>query len=271
MEKEQDFLATLKVAPEDDTTWLVYADWLEEQGDPRSPFLRLAVALGRGAIDPERVPVLMERLEELRVNLDPGWIEQCTVLWASRPLRFRISELPLGNQEEQTSLVRGVLESGTIRASDGVAVPLTGDRTAHTWVLRLIDEGKYGSQFLLGQRPHELGLRLPLRPSEVPQAGTIVRSQEGDAELQRQLDLSLAELRLSIRATNCLESEGITTVRDLVIRIDDELLEVRNFGQTTLREVRSKLQERGLCTGMRVCPRRGGPWFVVPPLGGFRP
>ena len=64
--------------------------------------------------------------------------------------------------------------------------------------------------------------------------------------------MSLAELELSVRATNCLESEGITTVRDLVIRTDEELLEVRNFGETTLKEVKHKLQERGLHLGMKL-------------------
>ena len=64
--------------------------------------------------------------------------------------------------------------------------------------------------------------------------------------------MSLAELELSVRATNCLESEGITTVRDLVIRPDEELLEVRNFGETTLKEVKAKLQERGLYLGMKI-------------------
>jgi DNA-directed RNA polymerase subunit alpha len=67
-----------------------------------------------------------------------------------------------------------------------------------------------------------------------------------DHELERKLNMSLAELELSVRATNCLESEGITTVRDLVIRTDEELLEVRNFGETTLKEVKTKLAERGL-------------------------
>ena len=78
-----------------------------------------------------------------------------------------------------------------------------------------------------------------------------------DTELERKLNMSLAELELSVRATNCLESEGITTVRELVIRSPDELLEVRNFGETTLREVESKLKERGLALGMRMPPRRG--------------
>jgi DNA-directed RNA polymerase subunit alpha len=73
-----------------------------------------------------------------------------------------------------------------------------------------------------------------------------------DHELERKLNMSLAELELSVRATNCLESEGITTVRDLVIRTDEELLEVRNFGETTLREVKNKLAERGLQLGMKL-------------------
>ena len=68
--------------------------------------------------------------------------------------------------------------------------------------------------------------------------------------------MSLAELDLSVRATNCLETEGIATVRELVLRSPEELLEVRNFGETTLREVKSKLEERGLTLGMRITPRR---------------
>jgi DNA-directed RNA polymerase subunit alpha len=73
-----------------------------------------------------------------------------------------------------------------------------------------------------------------------------------DHELERKLSMSLAELELSVRATNCLESEGITSVRDLVIRTDEELLEVRNFGETTLREVKNKLAERGMHLGMKL-------------------
>lgn len=76
--------------------------------------------------------------------------------------------------------------------------------------------------------------------------------QTGDPDLERKLNKSLAELELSVRATNCLESEGITTVRDLVIRNEEELLEVRNFGDTTLKEVRQKLEEQGLRLGMKM-------------------
>lgn len=75
-----------------------------------------------------------------------------------------------------------------------------------------------------------------------------------DAILESKLNMSLAELRFSVRAANCLESENINSVRDLVRRSEDELLEVRNFGETTLVEVREKLTELGLHMGMRVPP-----------------
>ena len=78
-----------------------------------------------------------------------------------------------------------------------------------------------------------------------------------DAELERKLGMSLAELELSVRATNCLESEGITSVRDLVSRSEEQLLTVRNFGETTLKEVKAKLHEIGLDLGLNLPVRQG--------------
>lgn len=73
-----------------------------------------------------------------------------------------------------------------------------------------------------------------------------------DPALDTKLRMSLAELKLSQRASNCLESEKIYTVSDLVQRTEDELLKVRNLGGTTLAEVREKLTELGLRLGMRI-------------------
>jgi DNA-directed RNA polymerase subunit alpha len=77
-------------------------------------------------------------------------------------------------------------------------------------------------------------------------------SGSAEAQLEAKLNMKLSELRLSVRANNCLESENIQTVRDLVQRNEDQLLEVRNFGDTTLNEVREKLAQYGLHLGMRV-------------------
>ena len=79
----------------------------------------------------------------------------------------------------------------------------------------------------------------------------------GDAALESKLNMPLADLNLSVRASNCLESENIMTVRDLVIRSEDQLLEVRNFGETTLAEVQQKLRDLNLHLGMRVASAAG--------------
>jgi MoxR-like ATPase len=75
-------------------------------------------------------------------------------------------------------------------------------------------------------------------------------------DLEMKLKMSVAELELSVRAVNCLECEGILTVRDLVVRSNDELLEIRNFDESTLRDVIEKLARHGLRLGMPF-PKKG--------------
>ena len=71
-----------------------------------------------------------------------------------------------------------------------------------------------------------------------------------DPDLQQKLGMTVQELDLSVRANNCLESAKIATVRDLVKKTDAELLKVRSFGKTSLREVKRKLTDMGLSLGM---------------------
>lgn len=73
-----------------------------------------------------------------------------------------------------------------------------------------------------------------------------------DPELQSKLNMPIQELDLSVRANNCLESAKIQTVRDLVKKTDADLLKVRSFGKTSLREVKRKLADLGLSLGMDV-------------------
>jgi DNA-directed RNA polymerase subunit alpha len=71
-----------------------------------------------------------------------------------------------------------------------------------------------------------------------------------DPDLQHKLNMTVQELDLSVRANNCLESAKITTVRDLVRKTDQDLLKVRSFGKTSLREVKRRLADMGLSLGM---------------------
>ena len=71
-----------------------------------------------------------------------------------------------------------------------------------------------------------------------------------DPDLQQKLDMTVQELDLSVRANNCLESAKISSVRELVKKNDADLLKVRSFGKTSLREVKRKLADLGLSLGM---------------------
>ena len=79
------------------------------------------------------------------------------------------------------------------------------------------------------------------------------RSSGGiDAAQESKFNTPISELRFSVRAMNCLESDGIMTVRDLVQKNEDMLMEIRNFGETTLVEIRQILGELGWHLGMKV-------------------
>ena len=71
-----------------------------------------------------------------------------------------------------------------------------------------------------------------------------------DDELIRKLNMPIGELELSVRASNCLESAKVATVAQLVSRTEQDLLKVRSFGKTSLREVKRKLDDLGLSLGM---------------------
>ena len=64
--------------------------------------------------------------------------------------------------------------------------------------------------------------------------------------------MPLTELDLSVRASNCLESARVDTVAELVTQTDSELLKLRSFGRTSLREVKRKLQDLELDLGMEL-------------------
>lgn len=87
---------------------------------------------------------------------------------------------------------------------------------------------------------------------ELPQAGekqiekVLENEKESEDEINRKMAIPVSELDLSVRASNCLEYANIKTVGDLVTKEEDELLELKNFGKTTLIEIKKKLSQLGL-------------------------
>ncbi len=144
-------------------------------------------------------------------------------------VRYEIEETRVGQKTNYDKLTLEVWTNGTVSPEAALV------ESAKIMRKHLNPFVQYAE---LGTAVHAEGRRLGLGGS--------------DAALDAKLNLSLAELNLSVRATNCLESENINTVRDLVQKSEDQLLDVRNFGETTLNEVREKLTELGLRLGMRL-------------------
>jgi uncharacterized protein (TIGR02996 family) len=76
MNSDQAFLDALRAQPADDTTRLVYADWLEEHGDPRGRYLRLEIELDALKESDPRVAPLEQELRLLRQACDADWLDQ---------------------------------------------------------------------------------------------------------------------------------------------------------------------------------------------------
>lgn len=80
----------------------------------------------------------------------------------------------------------------------------------------------------------------------------IATSDAGDIELFKKLSMPIADLELSVRASNCLESGRLAGIWELVQKTENELMELRAFGRTSLREVKKKLEDMGLALGMKL-------------------
>jgi DNA-directed RNA polymerase subunit alpha len=83
---------------------------------------------------------------------------------------------------------------------------------------------------------------------------TATETVKTGSELAEKIAMSIEQLNLTVRSSNCLESNNIQTVGQLVKLTEADLLKIRSFGKTSLREVRQKLTDMGLTLGMTDLP-----------------
>jgi DNA-directed RNA polymerase subunit alpha len=80
------------------------------------------------------------------------------------------------------------------------------------------------------------------------------RQDDEKARQRKLLNMSVNEIELSVRAANCLNNANITTVGQLAMKTEAEMLKYRNFGKKSLNEIKEKLQSLGLSLGMNIDP-----------------
>ena len=81
-----------------------------------------------------------------------------------------------------------------------------------------------------------------------------VESKQDDdkSRMKKLLNMSVNEIELSVRAANCLNNANITTVGQLAMKTEAEMLKYRNFGKKSLNEIKEKLAALGLGLGMNI-------------------
>ncbi|UCD28041.1 MAG: DNA-directed RNA polymerase subunit alpha [Planctomycetota bacterium] len=165
-------------------------------------------------------------------NQELGVIAVDSVFSPVNRVRYKTEETRVGQKTNYDRLILEIWSKGTIRPEDSLVEAAK--------ILR-----KHLNPFV---QYHELG-------QEIVSTG-ITKLGEGESEgamdkaLQECLSMPIAQLDLSVRASNCLESAKVATVGDLARMTETDLLKVRSFGRTSLREVKRKLADLGLSLGM---------------------
>jgi DNA-directed RNA polymerase subunit alpha len=177
--------------------------------------MSVRVAPGRGYIQAE---------ENQTEDLDVGFIPVDSAHSPVRKANFRVEMARLGRMTNYERLVLEVWTNGTIQPDEALS---------------------QAAQLVQGHM--EIYSRLAtVEEMEEPVAA------EAEPEEESILDASIDSLELSIRSMNCLKNANIRTLRDLVSRSEKSMVEIRNFGEKSLKEVREKLEALGLGFGMNL-------------------
>ncbi len=155
-------------------------------------------------------------------------------------VRYKTEETRVGQRTNYDRLILEIWTKGTLRPEDAMVEAAK--------ILR-----KHLNPFVQYQELGEETVSEELSKAEAAAEITV------DKELQDRLSLPIAQLDLSVRASNCLESAKVNTVGDLARMSETDLLKVRSFGRTSLREVKRKLADLGLSLGMNVGDTASGP------------
>lgn len=172
-----------------------------------------------------------ERIAEAdRFNQEIGRIEIDAIYSPVVRVRYRTDDTRVGQRTNYDRLTIEIWTDGTV--SPEMALVEAGK------ILR-----KYINPFVQYSEIGEDTVAEEMVPEEAEKVGV-------DEEMVTKLAMPIESLELTVRSNNCLESNHIATVGQLVKKTDADLLKVRSFGKTSLREVKRKLADMGLSLGM---------------------
>jgi DNA-directed RNA polymerase subunit alpha len=180
-----------------------------------------------------------------------------------------------GDENKRPDMPIGVIPidsifSPVIRVKYNVENTRVGQRTDYDkLILEIWTDGRITPDEALLQASailrHHLDVFVNYDDSQVEFDETPEEVSQENTRLKKLLNMSVNEIELSVRAANCLNNANITTVGQLAMKTEAEMLKYRNFGKKSLNEIKEKLQQLGLSLGMKF---ESG--LVEAPMGGER-
>jgi len=147
------------------------------------------------------------------------------------------------------------LFSPVIRVRYSVEAARVGQRTDYDrLLLEIWTDGRISPDDALTQASailqHHLDVFVGYDKNAVEFEETVDKQDDEKMKLKKLLNMSVNEIELSVRAANCLNNANITTVGQLAMKSESEMLKYRNFGKKSLNEIKDKLTGLGLSLGM---------------------
>jgi DNA-directed RNA polymerase subunit alpha len=151
------------------------------------------------------------------------------------------------------------LFSPVIRVRYAVENARVGQRTDYDrLILEVWTDGRITPDDALTQASailqHHLDVFVGYDKNAVEFEEVVDKQDEEKTKLKKLLNMSVNEIELSVRAANCLNNANITTVGQLAMKTEQEMLKYRNFGKKSLNEIKEKLAALGLTLGMTFEP-----------------
>src|SRR6516162_94906 len=180
-----------------------------------------------------------------------------------------------GDENKRADMPLGVIPidsifSPVIRVKYSVENTRVGQRTdCDKLILEIWTDGRITPDDALLQASailrHHLDVFVNYDGGQIDFVETPEEMNQENTRLKKLLNMSVNDIELSVRATNCLNSANITTVGQLALKTEAEMLKYRNFGKKSLNEIKDKLLQLGLTLGTKF---ESG--LVEPPMGSAR-
>jgi DNA-directed RNA polymerase subunit alpha len=174
--------------------------------------------------------------ENITTEQPIGVIPVDSIYTPVRRVRYHVENTRVGQQTDFDKLVLEIWSDGTITPEMALVEAAT--------ILR-----KHFNPFV---KYFELGKQIEAPRAEEPVEELEAGEEAADRELREKLKMPISVLEPSVRAENCLAAANVQTLGDLVRMSEADVLKIKNFGMTSLKEIRKKLGDMGLSFGMEV-------------------